>query len=137
MLNNGRASEITALGKKWTVGRFELRILREFRKWVLERLDDPTSIDKELFKLLPVEEQLSRVKQAESDKRDLKNFSSNCPLFKRFVATEEGAAEFARLMFSAHHPDMTAELALQIFIEAQDQFAAAVLAAQGSLPGNQ
>lgn len=134
VLQLGKETTIQALGKTWTIGRLELRVVREFRDWLKDRLVDPLAIGEQYFRLLPPEEQLARVKEAEAIGRDLKGFSLQCDLARKALATEEGAAKLVQLLLQAHHPDVTMDEAFLVCQEAGPQLERAMASASGSLP---
>lgn len=134
MLNTGLETTIHALGQSWTISRLELRITRDFRDWIKTQITDPLAIGEKFFAMLPAEEQIARVKEAEAIKRDLQSFSLNCDLAKQFMATEEGAAKFLQLLLKQHHPEVTEEQAFSIAMEAGPQLEKAIAAAQGKMP---
>ena len=124
----------TRIAGRWTLGRLELRITREFKQWIQERLADP--LNKEIFEFLPRDEQLARVKEQERITKDLKCFSLNSGLAREYLQTEEGAAKFLQLLLQRHHPDITEEEAFDVFMAYPQEVAAALDRAQGQSLGN-
>jgi len=135
LLNTGSETKICALGKEYIVGRLELRVSREFKDWIV-KTQLPEPMDKEIFDILPREDQIAYVKEQERTSRDLRCFSLGSELAQKYQQTEEGAAKFAQLMLQKHQPDITEEEAFSVLIEAADQFTAAMQAAQGDKLGN-
>lgn len=139
MLHLGREVTVKALGREWTLSRASLGLVRAFRDWVKGREADPPGylggLPEEYFRLLPKEEQLERVKRAESVNKQLRGFTLGCPLAKEHLGTEEGAAAFLRLLLLEHHPDVTDEIAFAVAVEAGEQLQGAFQEANGKLPG--
>jgi len=136
VLELGREVVVEALGKKWTIGRLTLRIVKEFKHYLEELVGDPyAQIDDKHFDLLPKEEQLALLKEAKQAKDDLACFSLNCPLAKKYLAREEGVARFGQLMLQQSHPDITPEDAFDVWMAVgQEEMQKALQKAQGSLP---
>lgn len=134
MLNLGK--ETMLLGK-WRVSRLGLRVIREFKDWVTDKLPDPMGLGEQYFKLLPPEEQLARLKQAEYQNDALRNFTMKGALAQEYLNTEEGAAKFAQLMLKKHHPNITEEDAFDIFQEAKADIENIIAEAEGKVPNDQ
>jgi hypothetical protein len=136
MLNTGTDTTIHALGEEFIVSKLHLlKVTREYCEWIKDRLPNPVEdIGEQYFKLLPPEEQLARIKEAEKIKRQLKCFTLTCDLAKEYLSTEEGAAKFLQLLLVHHHPDMTVEKAFQIAMDAGEaEIQRAFSRAQGSV----
>ena len=137
MLKLGKETVVTALGQKWTIGRPELRVIRDFRDWIEKQLPDPMSMGEKFFNLLPPDEQLARVKAAEDAKQQLKCFTLQGSLAKTYLAMEEGAAVFMQLLLRKHHPDVTLEQAFEILQEIEPQLNQIVADGRGEAPGGE
>lgn len=114
MLEIGSTSTVKALGRTWTIGRLELRVIREFRDWIKTQIGDPFARVEKFFDRLPDAEKLRRIKEAEDECRQLESFSLSSDLAKRFMNAEEGAAFLFWQLLKPAHPDVTIEEAFQV-----------------------
>lgn len=121
MLRLGKESTVNALGRTWTIGRPELKVIREFRDWIEQQLPDPMAIGEKFFNMLPADEQIARVKEVEDAKLQLKCFTLQCSLARKYMAMEEGAAKLCQLLLQKNHPDVTAEEAFMVLQEIEPQ----------------
>jgi len=121
----GRPFQIRALGKVWTLSRISLVMVRTFRDWIKNQLSDPLGPVAKIFDLLPVEEQIARVKDAERIGNELRCFSMQSKLAQEYLHKEEGQAMWAKLWLQEHHPDIDEVTAFAIFIDAGPEIAKA------------
>jgi hypothetical protein len=135
VLKLGKETTVNALGKTWTIDRPELKVIRGFRDWIEEQLPDPMAIGEKYFAMLPPEEQLRRVKEAEDAKHQLKCFTLQSPLAKQYMAMEEGAAKLTQLLLQKHHPDVTVEEAFMVLQEIEPQLGKILADGRGEVPG--
>lgn len=135
MLSLGQESTVEALGRTWRLSRLELRVIREFRDWIKQREGDPFArCDGKWFDKLPAEEQVRRVKEAESVAEQLRCFTLQCELAKKWTATEEGIGKLGQLMLREYQPGVTEEQAFAIFQEVGGQMQKAMAEAAGEMP---
>lgn len=134
MLQLGKEQRFTVDGKEWVLSRLTLKIVDQFREWIVSVLPDPLAMGDKYFAMLPAAEQIARVKEAEQNKIDLACFSIQSPLAQRFMATERGIAKLAQLMLQEHHPDITEAAAFDVMFSLQDQLAVILEESQGKLP---
>jgi hypothetical protein len=130
----GRPFQVTALGKVWTLSRISIDMIFAFRDFIKSRLPNPLEgpIAK-VFDRLPVEEQIARVKKAESIGEQLACFSMQSDLAQEYLRKEEGQAQWAKLWLQEFHPDVDLPTAFAVFVEASDQLARAFEVAQGQI----
>jgi hypothetical protein len=135
MLKLGKEHVVEALGQKWTFGRLSLAVIRAFRDWIEQQLPDPMAMGEKFFNLLPPDEQLARVKAAESTKQQLKCFTLKSDLAKEYMGTEQGAAKLVQLLLQKHHPDVSEDDAFLILQDIGPQLAEILSGARGEAPG--
>lgn len=137
MLDLGKISTIKALGGEWKVGPFTIDTLEAFRDWIAEQEGDPfAELENKWFDLLPKEEQVKRIAEAENIKRQLKRFTLQCSIAKEWMANERGAVHFLTLLLKPNHPNITREQVFRIAQEAGPALKRAVETAIGRPPGN-
>lgn len=138
MLRLGKVSEAQALGKTWKVSRLELRIVRAFRDWISDRVKRKFDRVDKYFDKLPPEEQVAHQRLESATYDQLDSFSITCPLAQDYLRTEEGMAHFAWLLLREHHPDVTEDEALSVWLELADagQTQEILVNAQGRLPSS-
>ena len=135
MLKLGKETRVNSQGQTWTIGRPELKVIREFRDWIADNLPDPMSIGEKFFNMLPQGEQLARVKEAEDARMQLRCFTLQSPLAKKYMAMEEGAAKLFQLLLQKHHPDVTTEQAFAVLQDLEPELGKILADGRGELPG--
>lgn len=134
MLQLGKEQTVTVDGKAWKLGRLELSIVNDFRDWIAERLPDPLAIGEKFFAMLPPDEQLARVRQAEQQKLDLACFTLKSPLAVEYMSREAGIAKLGQLLLRKHQPNVTEAEAFDVFFALQDQMGELLAKAEGKSP---
>jgi len=136
VLEFGRTQTVPLNGKQWTISRLTWGIIQKFKKYVSDLVGDPfAKIDNKYFDLFAKEEQLALLKEARETEEDLKCFSLQCPLAKKYMAREEGIAVFGQLMLLESHPDVTLDQAFDVWM-AVGANPDTLAVAQGSYQGN-
>lgn len=135
MYNPGQEQTVTTPdGKTWRLARLELRLIREFRDWISQRIGDPfETVDKYIDKL-PADQSMQMIREAESKRDQLRSFSLGCDLAKQALATEEGQAELMRLLLLRHQPKATGEDGLAVVVALGEKLSDALEKASGDVP---
>lgn len=135
MLNLGKETKVRALGREWTFSRVTLGRIREFKAWVKWAVGDPFAVVERFAGRLSETEVARMVKEAEATVKDLESFTLGSPLAQKWMRTEEGAAELARILLAEHHPDIDADSAFAVLSElGGNALAKAVADGSGHLP---
>ena len=119
----------------WTVGRLTVDVVLQFRDWIKAKTGDPFAHLERFIDKLPAAEAVTLIKEAKAEQDQINCFSMQTPLAQRWMQTEEGMAEFLRLLLLPRHPDVTRDAAFSVAMAAgQQAVAEAIDKAHGQLP---
>lgn len=136
MVDFGKETTFTALGKRWTFGRLELRAIEEIRDWIAEQVGDPFALVDRFIDKVPREDGLKMLAEAKAVADDLRNFSLQSDLAKKWIGTERGAAVLVASLLRANHPDIDHATAFLILQEiGAAELEKAVNRGTGKVPG--
>lgn len=137
MLKLGEKQTITLPdGRSFTLGRLELRVVRQWREWVAMRVGDPFDLVERFLGKVGDERLMPLLKDAEKVRDQLRCFSMGCELSQRHLATEEGLAYFVGLLLQGAHPKVTEEDIFAVAVEVNNRLAEVLSRAAGELPPN-
>lgn len=135
MLSLGKETSIHADGKSWIIGRLTVGVIKSFRDWVAEQIGDPFEIVERFIDKLPPAEATRLLQESREIRDQLASFSLQCPLAKRFLATEAGMARLVMSLLHAHHPHVTESEAFGVMLALGEEATAKVIAASaGEVP---
>jgi hypothetical protein len=121
-----------ALGQRWTLGRWSLKVWDDLRELAKPHLANPYEGLKDLLPCVDRELARELVLQAQKAKRRMHSIGS--PEIQEWLETIEGKLSLFYVLLKARHPDMTPELAMQIVAEVGDAAQAQMLAAANGEP---
>jgi hypothetical protein len=111
----GRESQVKALGKWWTIGRFTVEIWDELLEWAKPRIISPLDHLERIIAKVP--EQAAYRLVSEAMKEYPRILTILHPLFQEILDTPEGKLRRFYLLLRQHHPDVTPDLAKHILEE--------------------
>jgi hypothetical protein len=103
-------------GKTFTLSRLSPAALRGWKDWIANRVGDPFELVTHFLGKIPESETLRQLREGEELRDQLKFFSLSCPLARKMIATEEGAAALVLLLLQGKHPNATEDDALEAAI---------------------
>lgn len=111
--------KLTIGGAEYKLPAVDLRLATDFLTWAKPHL--PSALDALASKIAAFPPHLQEVMVREAMKADQtpKNFDS--PEVRAVLTTPHGASEFVRLLFTRHHPDLTAEQAWELHEKAVEE----------------
>jgi hypothetical protein len=137
MLKLGEKQTITTPdGRSWTLGRLELRVVRQWKEWVAARVGDPFETVERFLGMVGDDRLMPMLRDAEKIRDQLRCFSMGCELSQRHLATEEGLAHFVGLLLKGAHPAITEEDVFAVAVEVNNRLAEVLQTAAGELPPN-
>ena len=129
---------VEACGRTWAIpSEPSVGAILGFGEWVAAREGDILGETKQLIELLPKTpegeaEARQLVREASNRLRELKEFSLEIDIAKRYLRTEAGLAELMRLRLAEVYPDVTLQQAFAVVVALGKQ----VLAEQEGPEGN-
>ena len=135
MLSLGKESTVVVAGKPWTLGRLEIGVIENFRDWIKAQEGDPFEGLDVLVKLLPPPDGIALVKEARDIRDQLKCFTLQSPLAKKWLATERGNATLILFLLYRHHAKATIEDAFALVVAMGEELQQTLADAAGELPG--
>lgn len=135
MFDPGRTTEVKVDGKTWTIGRLERSVIFQLRDYIREQIGDPFASVDRLKGILPPDELLKRVRDAEATAKDLAQFSLGTATAKAFLSTELGITKLIHLLLLPHHPNATEDDAFRVVLAMKDgEIGKALARAAGEAP---
>lgn len=108
----GREQVIEALGRRWTLSRWDRSIWRDLLEWAKPRVPDPVATAKRMMEALPEKHHADIVSAAlELTQQPL---GIEHPGVQAVVWSMEGMAKLCHLLLRKHHPGVTEDEAWDV-----------------------
>lgn len=132
----GREQTITALGREWTLARWDRRVWADFLDWAKTVLPNPAAEAAAFLALVPPSDEVTRraiVAEALKCKMDYLSVAS--PRVVDLIGTLEGTTKLVAILLQKHQPGTTDETAYEIITSAgKDRMQDVLQACAGVLP---
>lgn len=130
----GVANEIYALGKHWTIGRLTKSVWDNLLDWAQPRIKHPLEVLKPIIKDVSDETAFKLISEARKEYPLILTILH--PIYQECINnTPEGQVQQLYELLKPAHPEMTPDLAFEIFKDTkQDNLQAAIFKAAGQCP---
>lgn len=135
----GREQTVYAMGRSWTLARWERYVWADFLEWAKTQLPDPAIAARDLLAVIPPEDEASRRQVvADAIKAKATYLSLNSPQVKELLDTLEGCVQLTYLLLKRHHPDATPDVAYDLVMAVgAEQMGRTLQACAGVVPKEQ
>lgn len=132
----GREQTITALGREWTLARWDRRVWADFLEWAKTVLPNPAAEAAAFLALLPPTDEVTRrAVVAEALKCKMDYLSVASPRVVDLIGTIEGTTKLVALLLQKYQAGTTDETAFEIIMAAgKDRMQGVLQDCAGVLP---